>query len=272
MANDYPNFEVVVIDNGSTDGTKEWVGSNYPNVTLLRTDRNLGYSGGLNFGMKYAFEHEEVDYVLLTNNDVKVDSRAVTELVNVAETDSLIGFVTGKVFYFDFPEVLQTTGYLLVDSKFLICSHRDQGKDDDNSRKVEELFASDDIFMLVSKKCYDLTGGYDELFKIQGEQYDWQLRAKKKGFKVFFSPYAKIWHKDSMTIGKDSPQKLYYNMLSLYNLRQRHLNPELFAEYRKHFFEDMCKMTIKNFAKFKIVNAFYLLKAAKTLMFGAKTN
>ncbi|MFW6224676.1 MAG: glycosyltransferase family 2 protein, partial [Bacteroidota bacterium] len=55
LDNDYSNFEVVVIDNGSTDGTKEWVNKNYPEVEVLRTEKNLGYAGGFNFGMEAAF-------------------------------------------------------------------------------------------------------------------------------------------------------------------------------------------------------------------------
>jgi len=77
LANDYPNFEVIVIDNGSKDGTKEWVEQNYPGIIVLRTEKNLGYSGGFNFGLDYAFNKKNADNVLITNNDVKADNKVL---------------------------------------------------------------------------------------------------------------------------------------------------------------------------------------------------
>ena len=58
LANNYTNFEVVVIDNGSNDGTQEWVAQHYPEVFVLRTEKNLAYSGGFNFGLDYAFNQK----------------------------------------------------------------------------------------------------------------------------------------------------------------------------------------------------------------------
>ena len=110
LNNDYPNFEVVVIDNGSTDRTVEYVNNNFPDAKVIRIEKNRGYSGGFNFGLDYAFNKRKADYVLITNNDVKADSKVVSELVKVAETDPTIGFVTGKVYYYDLPDVLQTVG------------------------------------------------------------------------------------------------------------------------------------------------------------------
>ena len=60
LANNYKNFEVVVIDNGSIDGTKEWSEKNYPDVKVLHTKKNLGYSGGFNFGLEYAFKKRRI--------------------------------------------------------------------------------------------------------------------------------------------------------------------------------------------------------------------
>jgi len=158
LANDYENFEVVVIDNGSTDGTKEYVEKNWPKVRVLRTEKNLGYSGGFNFGLEYAFDQKTADYVLITNNDVRADSRVISELVQTGESDPKIGFVTGKVYFYDQPDTLQTVGYY-EDKLRWVGGHsganeKDQGQYD----RIEERFFSDDIFMLVKKKLYDEVG------------------------------------------------------------------------------------------------------------------
>jgi len=210
LSNDYENFEVVVIDNGSTDDTKSFVELEWPKISLLRTEKNLGYSGGFNFGLKYAFKEKQADFVLITNNDVKSDSRAISELVKVAKKNSMIGFVTGKVFYFDKPNVLQTVGKkedpVLWNGGHIGHREIDKGQYD----SIQERDFIDDIFMLVSKDLYFKIGGYDTEFFLQYEDFDWQARAKKKGFKIFYTPFAKIWHKESMTIGKMSFRTVFY--------------------------------------------------------------
>ena len=186
LLNDYLDFSVIVIDNGSTDGTKEWVEKNFPEVYVLRTEKNLGYSGGLNLGLDYAFRKRNSDYVVITNNDVKADSKMISELVKIAETDNKIGFVTGKVYYYDNPGIFQTVGYKEED-KTGDVSHIGRGEADTGQYDfVRELPSSDDIFMLVSKQVYTVVGGYDINFQFQCEQRDWQERAKKKGFKIFY--------------------------------------------------------------------------------------
>ena len=105
LENDYPNFEVVVIDNGSTDRTIEYVERCFPKSKVIRIEKNLGYSGGFNFGLDFAFNKNDADYALISNNDVKADKNVISELVKVAKTDEKIGFVTGKAYYYERPNV-----------------------------------------------------------------------------------------------------------------------------------------------------------------------
>ncbi|MBL7909548.1 MAG: glycosyltransferase family 2 protein [Bacteroidia bacterium] len=236
LENDYANFNVVVIDNGSTDGTLDYVNENWRGVYVLRTEKNLKYSGGFNFGLDYAFNKEKADYVLVTNNDVKVDKHVISELVKVAETDSMIGFTTGKVYYFDKPDTLQTVGKqehpIFWNGDHIGGRTVDSGQFD----KIEERIFADDIFTLVNRKMYLQTGGYDTTFAFQGEEYDWQARAKKLGYKIMFTPFAKIWHKESMTIGKNSAFKAYYDARNPMLVILKHKSPEFFRKYFwKHF-------------------------------------
>ena len=231
LSNDYPDFEVVLIDNGSTDGTKEWMEQKYPFVKILNTGKNLGYSGGFNFGLKYAFEEQKADYVLITNNDVKADSKVITELVKVAETDPMIGFVTGKVYYFDQPDTLQTVGKkecpIRWNGDHLGGKEKDIGQYDD---VLERIFA-DDIYTLVRKELYFDIGGYDTTFFLQSEEYDWQARAKKAGFKIMYTPNAKIWHKESMTLGKRSAKKAFYDARNPMLVILKHKDKNFFRIY-----------------------------------------
>ncbi len=229
--NDYPNFSICVIDNGSTDNTKEYVSKNYPNVYVLRLENNLGYSGGLNVGLKYAFIEKKADYVLITNNDVKADDKVISALVEIGETKTDSGFITGKVLYFDKPDTLQTVGKMedpiLWNGGHIGQNEIDKGQYD----KVTERYFADDIYMLVKKALYEKVGGYDTTFKFQCEEFDWQIRAKKEGFKIYFTPYAKIWHKDSMTIGKVSAFKAYYDARNPLIVILKHKPAEFFRNY-----------------------------------------
>ncbi|MGD0340561.1 MAG: glycosyltransferase family 2 protein [Bacteroidales bacterium] len=231
LANDYPNFEIAMIDNGSTDGSVNYVENTYPNVTCIQTGKNLGYSGGFNFGLKYAFEERKSDFVLITNNDVKADNKVISELVKIAQTDERIGFVTGKVYYFNRPDILQTVGKKIDPIRWngdhIGAHEKDIGQYD----KISERLFIDDIFTLVSAKLYSETGGYDTTFFLQCEEYDWQARAKELGYKIYYTPYAKIWHKESMTIGKWSPRKAYFNARNLPIVIMKYKDPGFFRRY-----------------------------------------
>ncbi len=211
LACDYLNFRVAVIDNGSTDGTKSHVETNFPGVKVLRTEKNLGYAGGMNFGLAHAFDAYNFDYALLSNNDVRVDSGIVSALVATAQEHDRVGFVTGKIFYYDNPKVFQSIGRDWDPKKI---SGRDLGRGQTDAGQFDEdreVGFCDDVFWLISKEVYLATGGYDPQFFLQAEDFDWQLRAKNAGFRTIYAHKAKLWHKVSATIGKSSPEKAFWD-------------------------------------------------------------
>lgn len=243
LANDYPNFEVVVIDNGSSDGTKEYVQEKFPEATVIRLEQNRGYSGGFNFGLDYAFVQQQADYVLITNNDVKVDKNIISALAETAMQDEKTGFVTGKAYYFDKPDTLQTVGKyedpVRWNGEHIGLREKDQGQYD----QVSERFFIDDIFMMVSRRLYEEVGGYDTNFFFQAEEYDWQARGKAAGYKIMYTPHAKLWHKESMTIGKQSAFKAYYDARNPMLVILNHKSPDFFRK----FFWTQFGSTVKGF-------------------------
>ena len=255
LANDYDNFEVVVIDNGSNDATKEYVEEKWPEVKLLRTEKNLKYSGGFNFGLKYAFEEQKADFVLITNNDVKADKNVIKSCVNVALNNPKVGFVTGKVYYFDNPSVFQSCGKAWHDLYWNV-GHIGQGEEDIGQYdKISKIEFCDDIFWLVNKKLYDNTGGYDTEFAFQAEDFEWQVRAKKEGFSIYYAPNAKIWHKESMTIGKLSPLKSYYDFRNPLIVHMKHRKYSEFKAFYRMKRRHLLIVIVRNILKLRFYYA-----------------
>jgi GT2 family glycosyltransferase len=262
LANDYPNFEVVMIDNGSHDGSIDYVKYTFPKVTCIPTGKNLGCSGGFNVGLKFAFEEIKADFALITNNDVKADCKVINTLVESALQDPLRGFITGKVYYFDQPNTLQSVGKyedtIRWNGDHIGAREIDNGQFNEPS----ERYFIDDIFTLVSAKLYAKTGGYDTTFFLQAEEYDWQARAKKIGYKCFYTPDAKIWHKESMTLGRTSPLKAYYDTRNPLIVIMKHKSKSFYIKYLKwHIWNIVFIPSLKGIVKgFELKRAWLIWK------------
>jgi GT2 family glycosyltransferase len=251
LKNDYENYKIMVIDNGSNDGTEEYVIKNYKNVIVRRLEKNQGYSGGFNFGLNIAFNEMDADFALITNNDVIADKNIISELIKVAVTDEKIGFTTGKVYFNEKKDTLQTVG-MSYDPIRLNGGHiGNQETDIGQYDEVTERYFADDVFTMVSKKLYIEIGGYDTEFVLQAEQFDWQMRAKEKCYKIMFTPFAKLWHKESMTIGKHSPVKLFYDARNPMIVLMKYVNAKAFKEYFwLHLKKDTLRASLVNIKHF----------------------
>lgn len=254
-ANDYDNFGLVVIDNGSTDGTREYVASGFPAVKVLRTDINLKYSGGFNLGLEYAFKQESADFVLITNNDVKADKGLIRALVDAAEANEKAGFVIGKVYFHSQPDTLQTVGKkfdpVMWNGGHIGNRERDAGQYD----RDEERDWCDDIYWLVKKEVWNRTGGYDTEFAFQGEDFDWQVRAKKLGYKIIYAHRAMLWHKESMTIGRTSAFKAYYDARNPIIVHLKYRSADEFRRFFRIRLRSLLRSSIRQLVRLELRHA-----------------
>jgi GT2 family glycosyltransferase len=199
---DYRNFEVVLVDNGSVDGSPARLLENVPEIRLIRNATNLGFAGGCNVGMRDALRRG-TDYVLLLNNDTIVAPDFLTQLVRVAGSDEKIGAVSPKILFFDHPDRLNYAGgehrrWRLFPKVFGL-RHLDDGTYD----KIREVsFLTGCAFLIKAEVVRDI-GVLEEVYFHFYEDIEWSLRVLKAGYKTMYVPSAVIWHKEHYVTEKN---------------------------------------------------------------------
>ncbi|MDP1636696.1 MAG: methyltransferase domain-containing protein [Candidatus Nitrotoga sp.] len=209
---DYPNYEVVVVDNGSTDDSVDVISKQYPDTTLLQTGANLGYAGGNNVGIRWALDRG-ADYVLVLNNDTVVDKNMLSHLVMAGFLDDRLGVIGPTNYYYSKPNTVWATGAMLGNPPE--SGYRTLGDGDPDSfwKIASQVDAVVGSAMLIKRSVFDKIHLFDENFFLCFEELDFCARAQYAGFKCYFVPEAKIWHKVGSSLGGvDSPLRTYFNV------------------------------------------------------------
>ena len=211
--------EVIVVDNGSTDGSPAAVASEFPDVRLIQTGKNLGF-GANNLGITDAIQRG-ADYVLLLNNDTWVDPECFKRLVQFAEAHPEAGILSPRICYYSDPQLIWYDGGVLEkDDGFWNCGHVNENSL--VSTVSQEARAVDYICgcaMLIRKSVVETIGGLDSRFFMYWEDGDFSLRAKSAGFQLLHLPSAVVLHKVSRSIGgSQSPDARYYTERNRYFL------------------------------------------------------
>jgi len=201
---DYPNFEIVVVDNGSTDSSEDAIKKKYPCVTIIQTGDNLGYAEGNNIGIRYAME-KDAEYVFLLNNDTIIENNALSQLVNFADKTSKIGIVGPKILLYHDQNVIWFAGGGI--DFYSGLSHYGGGKKDDGTfDKEQETDYITGCALLIKSDVINTIGLMDRDYFLLFEEADWCIRARRSGFKLFYVPSARVYHKCSVSFGKIDEQ------------------------------------------------------------------
>lgn len=217
---EYANRRIVVVDNGSTDGSADIIAARHPEVTLLRNPTNLGFTGGCNTGMRYAREHS-ADYVWLLNNDAVAPPRTLSVLVETAEGRGSVGLVSPIVRFHDRPDEIQFAGVRLDPSadEEAHIKLRASG-DPDEANTVPALVGT---ALLIKREVIESIGLLDDRYFAYGEDWDYSVRALQAGFQVVVERAATILHKPTGSMGRESPVKEYYIVRNRYLFWRTHL-------------------------------------------------
>lgn len=202
---DYPERQIILVDNGSTDGTVEAVRRAFPDVRLICNRENLRYARANNQAITLALQ-QGADYVLLLNNDTRVAPDFLTHLVARAESDSRIGMVGAKIYYEAPGQRIWYAGgrvSLWRGKIWHVGLRRPDAGQYDEATEVEYITG---CCLLASRQCIETVGLLDEDFYMYAEDVDWCYRARRAGFRLMYEPRAKVWHKiSSSTGGQQTP-------------------------------------------------------------------
>lgn len=207
----YPNLELIIVDNGSLEDPSKECLQVYPDARMVLTGKNLGFSGGNNAGLRMA----KGDYIFIVNNDTEFTPGLLEKLVEVFRNYPDAGLVSPKFQYFFHKGIIEYAGFLPVNVLTGRSNSIGGGEED---RGQHDQFKQTDYphggGMMISRKVLEEVGPMPEEFFLYYEELDWSEQVKRKGYKVYFQPAALIYHKESMTTGKLSPLKTYYQTRS----------------------------------------------------------
>jgi GT2 family glycosyltransferase len=199
-------FNIYIIDNGSSDNSISIFNQEFPQITILKNRKNLGFQGGMNTGIRHALKNN-VDYALLLNNDTIADPRMVQELLNNFPKDA--GLASPIVYYYDSPMTPWSIGGD-INPVFLEVTRLYR-----KNMPVPNNILSRDFLpscaWLIKREVLEQVGFLDEnFFPIYYDDLDYCLRIKQLGFNSYLIPQAKLWHKVSLSVGGEhSPKERY---------------------------------------------------------------
>lgn len=202
----YPHWEMIVVDNGSAEPAA-FLQSDFPFITYVASTANTGFAGGNNLGLRYA----KGDYVFFINNDTEVTPDVLDRLVLYAQAHPRCGMVCPKIKFFHQPDTIQYAGcsemHPLTSRTYATgAMQKDEGQFDNAGKTGTPHGAA----MLVPMSVIKSVGPMSEVFFLYYEELDWAARIKAAGYEVHYAGEATIYHKESVSTGRNSPFKTHY--------------------------------------------------------------
>lgn len=232
LHSDRSEVEVILVDNGSREDRHADFLSVYPELIYIRSAENLGFAGGNNLGIKEA----SGTYLLLLNNDTEITSGLLDELSGELERNPAIGLISPLLLYYDSPDTIQYAGF--TEMNYITCRNagigsmeQNKGQYDNDSRETGFCHGA---AMMCRRADLETVGLMEEQFFLYYEELDWCEKFKRAGKKIWFTGRTKVFHKESISVGKESSIKTYFmtrNRMLYIRRNTSLLNTLLFSMY-----------------------------------------
>ena len=219
----YKNVEVFVVDNASKDNPQAFFNDQYPEVKFMRSENNLGFAGGNNLAIKEA----KGDFLFFINNDAEMTEGCIEKLLELFQTHPKLGIASPLLCYFNEnpkrnPDLIQYAGSTHlhpITARNWTIGEKEINKGQYN--KPQPTAYAHGAAMMVKREVIDNVGVMFEDFFLYYEELDWCERIRQSGYEIWIEPRAKVYHKESVTVGAMSPLKTYYlNRNRIYFMRR----------------------------------------------------
>ncbi len=195
---DYPNHEVIVVDNGSKDGSVAAIRNAFPDVILIENAKNLGFTGGNNVGIRRGMERG-AEYLWLLNNDTVIDTGALRALVRTGERSPESGLLSPVIHFYDHPQEIQFMGnYIRRDLLEIWKIERRELLENEHVRRNLVLWGT---ALLIKRPTIERIGRLNEKYFAYHEDEEYGIRANRAGIRSLVVPEAKVYHKNSKSTG-----------------------------------------------------------------------
>ncbi len=214
----YKNFIVYFVDNGSEDGSVDFVLENFPQVKMIALEKNTGFAQGNNIGIKKALLDPNIEYIVLLNNDTIVEKDWLFALIKKVNYKKRIDMVASLAL---FPNGQVQCAGLRFEKDLLGGKvgglSRGYGEDPTAFRQTKEIFCPSGVSCLFTRRLLEDVDLFDEDYFAYAEDIDLGIRARQKGYRCIFTPHSRLVHLHSQTAGGEaSPFKAYLIKRNIY--------------------------------------------------------
>lgn len=204
--NNYKNFEIIIIDNASENDPSELFQTKFPDILYRRSDVNLGFAGGNNLGIQLS----NGEFLYFVNNDIVLTFNVIGNLVKILIENPKIGLLSPKILYYK-TNTIQYAGFTSLNkitARNKAIGHRH--KDSELYTKLMKTSYVHGAAMMTRRKIINEVGLMPEIYFLYYEELDWSEMIKKEGYEIWVDQTSIVYHKESMSIGKSNPLKIYY--------------------------------------------------------------
>lgn len=196
-----PDFEVILVDNNSSDDSVRFVRKNYPSIRIIQNNKNYGYTKSNNIG----FLATSGKYIIVLNPDTVVEKNWLSELVRAMEENPRAGICQSKILLYDHPDIINTDGNIINFLGFAWAGNHK--KKDMHENEIKDVAYPSGCSMIIRKSALDETGLFDEDLFMYHDDLDLGIRMRLLGYDILCNPKSIVYHKYSFMINKD---KFYF--------------------------------------------------------------